>query len=111
MNPIIIELVQTHNIEVTIKTFNHNDKTLIGFDVNTEAKSGLILVENDDHTFTGYGRYNVVHQNLDSVIDIAYAVRDCLCGRNYVNESWLKLMEKLNVITIDRETVTHISIV
>lgn len=108
MNPIILELVKKHKIEITIDSFSHNEEELIGFNVNTGAKSGLTLVENDDGTFTGYGRYNEVHENLSSIYDIADRVRYCMMGRDYVNSNWLTLMEKLDIVRVKRETVTKI---
>lgn len=108
MNPIIIELVKEHGIEITIKSFSHKDEKLIGFDVNTGAKSGLVLVENEDGTFTGYGRYDKIHDNIASLYDVASTVRYCMLGRDFVNSDWLILMEKLDIIKVKRETVTKI---
>lgn len=109
MNKIILELVEKYNIEVTIKSFKYKDQNFIGFDVNTGAKSGLVLVENEDGSFDGYGRYDNIFSNLNTVLDVAETVRSCMYGRDYVNHCWLNLMESLQVIKVKRKVVTTIS--
>ena len=98
-----------HLIDEGIEVTLVKHKGVIGVNLNTKAKSDLIVVENDPSHYTcasatGYGRYNKewdidVTDNPDRIVtNLCIIVKDCMCGRDYVDGNWWSLLNKNGVI-------------
>ncbi|AHK11209.1 hypothetical protein S14_100 [Shewanella sp. phage 1/4] len=94
-------LLIDEGVEVTLE--KHHG--VIGVNLNTRTKSDLIVVENDPSQYTcasatGYGRYDKewgidVTNSPDRIVkDLCIIVKECMCGRDYVDINWWSLLNK-----------------
>lgn len=102
----VIDYLLDQGIEISLERKDGK----ISYNVNTHAKSDLILVEDQDEgVLKCYKRYSdtdVVYlgQPLEDVIkDIAYEVKDCMCSRDYVCGNWLKIMVDFDIVEVQYE--------
>lgn len=100
-------LVQGVSVEMVLTEYDQ-----VGYNVNTGAKSELVLVEDCEQNwlmcFKRYDKDSVVslEDDLNTVVcNIAREVKSCMCGRDYVSEGWLSIMEEQGLVEI--ETVTQ----
>jgi len=87
MHPLIKEIVD-RGIPVTIETTKYG----IGYNVDTGAKSGLTLIENDKGTFDALMRYNFETDQVANFDDVVELVNHCRYGRDFVANHWLKYL-------------------
>ncbi len=90
MNEVLIEIIKSG---ITIEMFYDKKKDCVLYDMNTQAKSHLYLKEEEDGTFTGYGRYDTIYTDLEDIEDITWKVYLGMYGRPYVNNAWYELMK------------------
>lgn len=96
---------------ITLEVVKREGK--LGVNLNTRAKSELIVCENDNGSATGYGRYNDTWDTdldqppEDIVEDLCYIVKECMHGRDHVDGNWLELM--VNHSVVQGVTTTTIS--
>lgn len=76
-------------IEVTLV---YNEKYGIGYNLNTMAKSELIVYPLSDNEVLCVDRYSentIKAENVEVLtIELSYMVKDCMCGRSYVSGLW-----------------------
>ena len=82
--------VSINNIEVIIKKINFGE---IVYDLDVRAKSGLAVTPSGESLIC-YGRYNLV-KKLTHWRNFFFKLR-LPYSRNYINEHWLKILEKKN---------------
>lgn len=66
-------------------------KNEVVYDVHTEAKSHLYLKFTNQQC-AYYGRYDSGFINTFN--DLLFEVKNCLCGRDYINPSWVAVLKK-----------------
>lgn len=102
--PLILTLLQ-HNI--TVELLQGKDESIL-FNVNTGAKSHLHLqLNDDDQTFTGFGRYGDEYGHIETLDDVCSAVHCCMCGRPSIADPWKQLLLDKGYITeiVERKLV------
>lgn len=110
-----IDIIVKAGVQISLSYDTKEHKTYL--DLNTGTKSHLHLYLNSDNTVTFKMRYNTVETiNLDHYADenelveaIAYLVKSCMHGRDYINFSWAELMVKLSVLTVTKTTTVTYS--
>lgn len=97
MNPIltnVIDKLLDEGIEITLKKENG----IIKYDLNTGMKSGMIISDGGYDTIRCEGRYE-----RDTIVDtyraVLWEVKLCLCGRDFMNYYWEKLLIKEGLLT------------
>lgn len=100
----VVEYLLDRDIEISLE----RKEGKLGYNVNTHAKSGLVLVQDlEEGILKCYKRYSsndviYLSQDLEDVIkDIAYEVKDCMCSRDYVCSNWLKIMEDFGIVKVE----------
>lgn len=82
-------------IEVTLV---YDEKYGIGYNLNTFAKSELIVYPLNDNKVLCVDRYseNIIKaENVEVLtIELSYTVKDCMCGRSYVSALWRNYFDK-----------------
>lgn len=97
---LITQLVKL-NIPVTLEMFDDDN---IGFNINTETKSQAVLVYDEEkNNFKAYMRYNQTEENIENLDDVLMVVKDCMHGRPFVADHWLKLLVEHGYLTIKEE--------
>lgn len=96
-----------HGVEV----YYDEDKEVLGYNLNTGAKSGLILYED----LLVVGRYDYIreqyqaNQSVDDIIRGLFWMFDaCLCGRDYCNTEWKDIGVQLGII--EKVVSTHTTV-
>lgn len=84
------------------------DSGEIGYDINTGAKSGVVLVETGDNVFTAYMRYSETEDGIETVEDVLGVVRSAMHGRDGVAKHWMDLFIEYGYAKV--ETTTHTKI-
>lgn len=92
----VINTCVDNNIEVIIKK---NQLGEIVYDLDVRAKSGLAVTPSGESLIC-YGRYNLV-KKVDTLEELLFQIKGCLYGRNYINEHWLKILEKEKIVVIE----------
>lgn len=82
-------------IEVTLV---YNEKYGFGYNLNTMAKSELIVYPLNDNEVLCVDRYSENTIKADSAeiltLELSYMVKDCMCGRSYVSGLWTDYFDK-----------------
>lgn len=85
-------------IEVTLV---YDEKHGFGYNLNTTAKSELIVYPLNDNEVLCVGRYSektIKAENVEVLtIDLSYMVKDCMCGRFYISGLWTNYFDKHNI--------------
>lgn len=78
---------------VPVSIIYQNDE--IWYDLNTGAKSHLHIRPTDDGKYAINTRYDGTQVvSIRGIVDVVRLVRQCMCGLDYVNDSWINLMIK-----------------
>lgn len=82
-------------IEVTLV---YNEKYGIGYNLNTMAKSELIVYPLNDNEVLCVDRYSentIKAENVEILtLELSYMVKDCMCGYSYVSGLWTDYFDK-----------------
>lgn len=82
-------------IEVTLV---YNKKYGIGYNLNTLAKSELIVFPLENNEVLCVRRYDeekIKAENVEILtLELSYMVKDCMCGRSYVSGLWTDYFDK-----------------
>ena len=112
VNELIKELL-TRDVHVELELTEYGQ---LGYNVNTGAKSELVLVEDVEQNwlmcFKRYDKDSVVSLNDDLatvLYNLAVEVKDCMCYRDYVNSAWLYIMEEYDLVKVETSTVKNIT--
>ncbi len=106
----VLNVIRVLGIEVIIN-FDAENKWYV-VDFNTQAKSHLYLhipedLQENKAFFTT--RYNKEKQNnIKDFCDLLWEVKDCMYGRDYVNEQWLKVLVEHDILRVEYKTVRTI---
>jgi hypothetical protein len=90
--PKLIEEIVKKGVPVSLKVM---DDGRIGFDLDTQAKSGVILTVDDPEaekeTFTAHMRYDKTEKNITDIFDVICTVKDAMHGRDFVASHWIDI--------------------
>lgn len=85
-------------IEVTLV---YNEKYGFGYDLNTRAKSELIVFPLENNEVLCIRRYDeekIKAENVEVLtIELSYMVRDCMYHRPYLHGSWQDYLDKHDI--------------
>lgn len=107
----ILEYFVDKGIEITID--KHKDYGIY-YDLNTGMKSHAHMVFLED-MLEIHKRYDTIEyvsmdRHFDDVIDqICWAVKDCMCGRDYLSSAWESILVKCGYLKKQVETTTKVS--
>ena len=111
INELIKELLN-RDVHVELELTEY-DK--LGYNVNTGAKSCLVLVEDSEQNrlmcFKRYDKDATISLNADLetvLYNLAVEVKDCMCYRDYVSSAWLYIMEDFDLIKVETTTTKNI---
>lgn len=98
----IVESLVKEGIEVTLQW--DEDKKAIRYDLNTGMKSHCHLVEVNDTVIAEmrYGKTAII----EDYQDVLSEVKGCMCGRDYLNSSWLTLLLREGLMRSETKTQT-----
>lgn len=109
VNELVRELLK-RKVDVTLELTEYGQ---LGYNVNTGAKSGLVLVEDAEQNwlmcFKRYDKDSTVSldEDMEEVLhDLAVEVKDCMCYRDYVHSSWLDILVEFDLVAVETQT-TH----
>lgn len=102
----LMNLLVEKGIEITLTSqVNESSSSTMAFDLNTQTKSGIILSMNDcGKEATLFMRYNEtetldMEQPATEILhDLAYIVKDCMLGRDFVGASWAVILRDCKAI-------------
>lgn len=91
------------------------DKDMMCYDLNTQAKSGLILYE-DFHVEGRYGYSRKLDvrdwtEMEDAVKELFWEFENCICGRDYFSYQWKEVGVQLGLVSKQVETTTTVKYV
>ncbi len=87
----IIEILQPaldHGITIGLEKYDGK----LGFNLNTQAKSDCVLVDEGD-AIVAYMRYGDT-AIIEDFNDVLYTVNKCKHGRDYISLHWQELINK-----------------
>jgi len=89
---LIIEALN-EGVEVTMR---HHAIFGIGFDVNTRAKSHVVLYQNGQ-SWIAHMRYGE-KKEVENFYDLACIVKSAMHGRDYVDSAWQEIFIKRGIV-------------
>ena len=104
----LIEVAKALNNEgITLGSISFGDG-VIGINLNTQTKSGMVLYENGLLKM----RYSTEYIDLgDSVEDIVrnlcFNFCRCVCGRDYFSHEWADLCVKHGIVSVETSVTKH----
>lgn len=111
VNELIKELLD-RDVHVELELTEYGQ---LGYNVNTGAKSGLVLVEDSEQNwlmcFKRYDKDATISLNADLVTvlyNLTAEVKDCMCHRDYVSSAWLYIMEEFGLVKVETTTTRSI---
>ena len=107
--PKLIEEIVKEGVPVTLQLMEDGRA---GYNLNSEAKSGVVLTldENDNGTesFTAHMRYDKTEKNITDIYDVICTVKDAMCSRDFVADHWVQVMIKHGYAKEEVKTVRTI---
>lgn len=90
----LLRKILENGVEVTMSL---NSQGIIVYDLNVRAKSGMKISLNTNGEIVCEKRYKDVLLDLDSDLDLLWdyllsEIKDCMCGRDYINPDWLSIL-------------------
>lgn len=93
----ILEYYLDKGIEITMRKMEKDNESFTIYDLNTRMKSHAYLrfMTGEIKVYMRYGDVDVIdlNQDLEEIVrDITSSVRGCVQGRDYMDDSWHKLL-------------------